>query len=197
MRSPWATTRRCTWCWIISASASNSGASGAMVTSLKVASSRTASDSQRPSVDDRALQPGVGEDAEPIAVAHQHAAGAVRLHRRRRRRRCWSRHRRHAPGAGRPRRPATSSAPATRAGCGAAPARRALRQVREQQRAEGRVARDQRVDRGLAQSRRPPPPRRRRTGCWRGPTPASGRRSSPRARRWRPARPPRTARRGP
>ena len=37
---------------------------------------------QRSTIEHRALQPGVGEDAEPIAVAHQHAAGTMRLHRR-------------------------------------------------------------------------------------------------------------------
>ena len=129
-----------------------SGASGAMVTSSKVASSRTGQRLQRPAVDDRALQPGVGENAQPIAVAHQHAAGAVRLHRARRPRRCWPRHRRHAPAAGKPRRPETSSATCISRWlwrCASAPS--LCGQVGEQQRAEGRVARDQRADRCLRQ----------------------------------------------
>ena len=35
-----------------------------------------------PTVDDRALRPGVGEDAQPTTVAHQHATRTMGLHRR-------------------------------------------------------------------------------------------------------------------
>ena len=144
-RSPSATTSRCTWCSIISASASNSGASGAIETSSKRRQLAHRQRVERAPVDDRALQPGVREDAEPRAVAHQHAAACVAPASRARRRRCRS-----PPST-------TCAGPQERLGdprrrqrlhlaLAVALRQRAelVRQVREQQRAERGVARDQR-----------------------------------------------------
>ena len=198
MRSPSATTSRCTWCWIISASASNSGASGAIVTSANVASSRTGSAaSGRPSTTAR-CRPVLVKMPSRSPSRTSTLLRALRLHQRGHARRCRSRRRRRAPGAGRRRRHARHRQRLHLALAVALRQRAELvRQVREQQRAEGRVARDQRVDGGLRQL-----VGQHLLGGDEAAAGAAGDQRAAveavvRARSWRPARRRRTARRGP